>query len=520
MLKAERRWCVTGTPIQNSLQDAYGLLKFLHHEPWCESGFWKKAITSSAQNKDEENDGMGVALDRVRRVLSPLLLRRSKDTRNAKGEPILTLPPLEIKVVDVSLSTPEREFYTALKSKSQSIFEGIIGSGKFTKSYFQIFALLNRLRQSCDHVALTVKSHMDESDWNPTEIDTTKAAKSPSKSPVDDGLNEKFMTDLLSKFQVEQSSSDKENVNEFTAQAAVKLSQAVSSSSETVDDECAICLETPKITEAVVTPCAHVFCSDCLVKVLRAASPSTIGVPDGECPCCKKKVEARRIIALYQKDGKTDTKFLLDAEVKVKTELAADVAARATLESALKGASSAKLNAIMDELDNVWNVDPGAKVLIFSQFLGFLDLLQLSMRHRKIPYGRLDGKLSLSERKKVVDKFKNEKNSSEHTGSVLLMSMKAGGVGLNLVQASAVFIVDPWWNAAIEDQCIMRCHRIGQTAPVVRVRKFVVQHSVEERIVSLQERKKNMAGQILDGGTDMENANKATLDDFKLLFSL
>mmetsp|Transcript_4628 Transcript_4628/g.7724 ORF Transcript_4628/g.7724 Transcript_4628/m.7724 type:complete len:205 (-) Transcript_4628:65-679(-) len=201
-----------------------------------------------------------------------------------------------------------------------------------------------------------------------------------------------------------------------------------------------------------------------------------------------------------------------------------DGAARQMLENALKGAGSAKLTAILHELDEIWKQDPGSKVLIFSQFLGFLDLLQLSLSKSQITHGRLDGSLTLAQRKDVVDKFKTESPSPSSSatinkGSVLLMSMKAGGVGLNLVQASSVFIVDPWWNAAIEDQCIMRCHRIGQVAPIVRVRKFVVQHSVEERIVKLQERKKNMAGQILDGTKVEENANKATLDDFRLLFA-
>ncbi|EED91410.1 predicted protein [Thalassiosira pseudonana CCMP1335] len=68
--------------------------------------------------------------------------------------------------------------------------------------------------------------------------------------------------------------------------------------------------------------------------------------------------------------------------------------------------------------------------------------------------------------------------------------MKAGGVGLNLVAASSVFILDPWWNASVEDQCVNRIHRIGQKAEVVRVRKFVVTDSVEEKIVSLQGKKK------------------------------
>jgi len=105
----------------------------------------------------------------------------------------------------------------------------------------------------------------------------------------------------------------------------------------------------------------------------------------------------------------------------------------------------------------------------------------------------------------------------------MLGSMRAVGVGINLVEASSVFIVDPWWNAAIEDQCINRIHRIGQTAKLVRVRKFVVENSVEERIVQLQNKKSNMANEILSDSKDREGTeaggrNQPTLDDLKLLF--
>ena len=531
MLQAERRWCVTGTPIQNSLQDAYGLVKFLRHEPWCETGLWKTAITKvSTSKKDDDgnsSDGLHMALERVRRVLAPLILRRSKDTLNKNGEPILTLPPMEVKIVEVHLSTAEREFYNALKSKSQSIFEGIVEQGSFTKAYFQIFALINRLRQACDHIALTVKSHVD--DWSPSEIDIKDACASSKKQPrtlaQQDGINEQFIQSLLAKFQSNQSTPDsaKENPNDkFCAQMASKISQAISSSKHEVDDECAICLENPKILDAVITPCAHVFCRDCLVKILRAAKPSCPTLPDGECPCCKAKIEAKRIISLHERGGNTESRFLVNASPRGKTETVkdqTDLAARQMLENALRGADSAKMTAILDELEKIWDIDPGSKVLIFSQFLGFLDLLQVALKKRNISYGRLDGKLTLAERKRVVEDFKNESDSGKR-GSVLLLSMKAGGVGLNLVQASSVFIIDPWWNSAIEDQCVMRCHRIGQTAKMVRVRKFVVQGSVEEHIVCLQERKKSMVGQVLsdNAGETLEDGNKVTLQDFKLLF--
>ena len=98
--------------------------------------------------------------------------------------------------------------------------------------------------------------------------------------------------------------------------------------------------------------------------------------------------------------------------------------------------------------------------------------------------------------------------------------MKAGGVGINMTAASSVFIADPWYNAAVEDQCVSRIHRIGQQAEIVRVRKFVVKDSVEERIVLLQRRKKDMACEVLsDVNADGVLSNSApTLDDFKLLF--
>jgi SNF2 family DNA or RNA helicase len=85
---------------------------------------------------------------------------------------------MEVLTVNVELSTAEREFYNSLLQKSQSLFEGFIKSGTASKSWFAIFSLLNRLRQTCDHVALTVKSHLDETEWNP---DTLEAIDSPAK---------------------------------------------------------------------------------------------------------------------------------------------------------------------------------------------------------------------------------------------------------------------------------------------------------------------------------------------------
>ena len=295
----------------------------------------------------------------------------------------------------------------------------------------------------------------------------------------------------------------------YAKNVAEALGQAVNSDESTLAEECPICLDKPTLDDAVLTPCAHLFCRKCLLSVL----PSKGGL----CPCCQNEIQTEKLIA-FDRQGRSS--HFLGEDVKQEPSHQKS-SARCTLESALRGADSSKLSAILTELRAVWEQDPGSKILVFSQFLGFLDLLAGSLRKEGIAQYRLDGKMRWKDRVSVLEEFQQRPCQQ---GSVLLISMKAGGVGVNLVAASSVFIVDPWWNAAVEDQCINRIHRIGQTAPVVRVRKFVVQDSVEERIVDLQRRKKQMAGQILRDFTDNDDdkgeigKTTPTLEDLKLLF--
>ena len=204
LLKADTRWCVTGTPIQNSLQDVYGLLKFLRHEPWNDAWFWRSAITNSvsggvgnASTDESDHDAKdaaqllsSVAFARVRRVLSPLILRRTKDTLSEDGTPILNLPPIDHQIVNVSLSPPEREFYNALLERSQTVFEGFIKNGMASKSWFAIFSLLQRLRQACDHVSLTVNKKMETSEAAKSKLGNESArAESLSSDDVEDSID-------------------------------------------------------------------------------------------------------------------------------------------------------------------------------------------------------------------------------------------------------------------------------------------------------------------------------------------
>lgn len=104
-MSATHRWALTGTPIQNSLQDLYSIFRFLRHQPWCEIGWWKNVIA------DPYQAGEASAIPRLQEVLRPLLLRRSKHMVDTDGRRIVTLPPKEVEQIWVDLSAPERAFY-------------------------------------------------------------------------------------------------------------------------------------------------------------------------------------------------------------------------------------------------------------------------------------------------------------------------------------------------------------------------------------------------------------------------
>lgn len=343
----------------------------------------------------------------------------------------------------------------------------------------------------------------------------------------------------MGKFRSMQKTSKKEQGDApYASKIAKMLNEAVQAKSSSLDEECSICLDPININGSVVTPCLHIFCKDCLVGVLKDRHPQVneskgnsspmLRCPNGPCPVCTEEIDSSKILSICESDGRIQTRYLLSS-LKSSESVAAreqDGAAREALETAVNGSSSSKLAAILQELENVWKEDPGSKVLIFSQFLGFLDLMEQSFKFNQIPFARLDGKLTLKERMAVLREFGTERSSKLKSdpgavGSVLLISMKAGGVGLNLVAARTVFIADPWWNAAVEDQCVNRIHRIGQTADKVRVRKFYVTNSVEQRIVELQKRKKGIAAEVLrddKGASTDASAARLSLDDFKVLF--
>ena len=153
----------------------------------------------------------------------------------------------------------------------------------------------------------------------------------------------------------------------------------------------------------------------------------------------------------------------------------------------------------------------GHKLLVFSQFTEMLHLIEDNLRKEKVSYVYLDGSTPAEKRKESVDIFQNQPDVR-----VFLISLKAGGVGLNLTAADYVYIVDPWWNPAVEQQAIDRTHRIGQTNPIFAY-KMICKDTVEEKIVQLQQRKKQLANELVT--EDAGFIKKLTKDDVAFLFS-
>jgi SNF2 family DNA or RNA helicase len=169
---------------------------------------------------------------------------------------------------------------------------------------------------------------------------------------------------------------------------------------------------------------------------------------------------------------------------------------------------SGKLETFFELLDEA--MDGGHRVLVFSQFVSMLSILRRELERQKIPYCYLDG--STKDRLGECRKF----NQSDIP--VFLISLHAGGTGLNLVGADTVIHFDPWWNPAVENQATDRAHRIGQKKKVCVV-KLISEDSVEERVLKLQE-KKSLVIDATVGATDEAVGSKLTFDDLRSVIGL
>lgn len=253
-----------------------------------------------------------------------------------------------------------------------------------------------------------------------------------------------------------------EGVVDLTEENKAALQQMLQLSIDSQED-CPVCMETLDLRkEPVITKCAHIFCTPCTEQFIANQH---------KCPMCRAELET-----------------LETSTVPPAREIAApppptqeQIQDKASLESN----KSSKVAALLQILQASAK-DPSNKTIIFSQWTSFLDLLQPHLQATNITYTRIDGSMSATQRDTALEAL-----DSDPKTTVLLASLAVCSVGLNLVAANQVIMADSWWAPAIEDQAVDRVHRLGQKRET-KVFRLVVQGSVEERVLGIQEDKRKL----------------------------
>ena len=239
------------------------------------------------------------------------------------------------------------------------------------------------------------------------------------------------------------------------------------------------------------------------------------------------KTEIIRSVPLYEKQAALYESIRLTMEKKVREAIAVRGLSRShitildallklrqtccdprtlKLDAAQKINESAKLDLLMELLPEL--LEEGRKILVFSQFTRMIALIEDELNKRMIAYSKLTGQTH--DRDAAIEMFKSGEVD------VFLISLKAGGIGLNLTEADTVIIYDPWWNPAVEAQAADRAHRIGQDKPVF-VYKLITENTVEEKMIAMQDRKRALAESIYKEGAK-EEALQLTAEDLTALF--
>jgi SNF2 family DNA or RNA helicase len=466
LLPADRRWAVTGTPVQNRLDDFAALTKFLRLAPLDNKVVFARAILTPFKMLNAD------VVPKLQLLVSSITLRRLKDR--------IELPKRHDQVVKLTFSEDEQALHDFFRKESELKVKVLTGKDKVGAGmYHHILLALLKLRLISAHGKELLK-----------EDDLKRLRGSTAKDAIDLDDEDSYKVDTKNAYEIFE----------------LRLKHSL--------HECAECTEVlgqeaKEETLGYVLPCHCLVCRECYVS---SRSPARKMIDANEhitCPYCQANVQAtsyiitRRGLENYRESH--DEVSRDTSQTKAITHYGGPHTKTKALISHLR--QSIQQSSLLPEGESP------IKSVVFSGWTSHLNLIQIALEDNQIPFARLDGSMTRTARSAALTAF-----SSDPSILVLLVTIGAGGVGLNLTSASNVYVMEPQFNPAAESQAIDRIHRLGQKREVMTTR-FIMEGSIEEKIQEIQRKKQSLADLSMDRGKALSKKETA-LEKLKELRSL
>ncbi|KAK4204134.1 SNF2 family N-terminal domain-containing protein [Triangularia verruculosa] len=479
-LQANRRWAVTGTPVQNKLEDLASLLAFLRLKPFDERSKFIQYIITPFKAADPD------IVPKLRVLIDTITIRRLKDK--------IELPERTEEIIRLDFTPEERKVYDIFQKMAQERVQVLTGQGTGQtrimggKTMIHVLRSILQLRLICAHG----KDLLNDDDFQ--EIQGMSA-----DAPIDlDSDDDEQKPTLSEKKAYEMFYLMQEGTSDFCIKCNNKIG------SIEVDDP-----ESDQKDDILgyMAQCFHVYCPTCITRVHQHGN----GELHQNCATCAyalkdQCVELRRSKADVEHETR-QTKTRAGKVIPDDRYTGPHTKTRALVQELL--ANKAKGEANPDE--------PPYKSVVFSGWTSHLDLLEIALDDAGITHTRLDGKMSRNARNQAMEAFRVDDNVQ-----VILVSIMAGGMGLNLTAGNSVFVMEPQFNPAAEAQAVDRVHRLGQKRPV-RIVRYIMNDSFEEKMIALQDKKKKLASLSMDrseaeGRGSSGDAARQRLQDLRSLF--
>ena len=490
-LMASRRWAVTGTPVQNRLDDLGALMKFLRIRPFDETKNFNQYIISPFKTADVE------VMPKLRLLVDSITLRRLKDK--------IDLPGRDELITRLEMTETEREFYSYFARESARNINMMLKDRQTVggKGYAHVLKAILRLRLLCAGGA----DLLNDDDWD--------AARGFSMNLAIDleEINDKPDRTARQAFELYKMMKDA-NLNQCALCSRIiahREIKDIGAEAEDDDEES----DTPESQEndtfGHLAQCNELICNNCIDDFRSQCKNENAGVDNfGYCPHCETYTK----FAFFEM-----TQHELEADEAAMRAVKSNprLAKHAGRYSGPNSKTLALIRALEDDMEDsrslMANGEAPIKSVIFSGWTTHLDLIQLALANSKIQYVRLDGSMSRKHRNEALRAF-----SEDDEIACILVSITAGGLGLNLTAASRVFVMEPQFNPAQEAQAIERVHRLGQKREV-RIVKYIMENSFEEKMLMLQEKKRTLADMSLEGQKfDKEEKAKQKMEELRTLF--